>query len=232
MSQLVISEIFGPTIQGEGALVGKPTVFVRSGGCDYRCRWCDTLYAVEKKYRPEWQTLSTAAVWERIQTLSPTPILITLSGGNPALQDFAELIATGHAAGYDFAMETQGSIAKSWFSHIDYLTLSPKPPSSGMKTRWELFERCVSLAKTPQAISIKLVIADTADFNWAWDVRQRYPQFNYYLQPCNLQAGEATLEQNLQSTRELIEQVVAAGWHQATVLPQLHNLLWGNQRGV
>lgn len=232
MSQLVISEVFGPTIQGEGALVGKPTVFVRSGGCDYRCSWCDTLYAVEKKYRDDWENLSTETVWERIQTLSPTPILITLSGGNPALQDFTQLIEIGHNAGYTFAMETQGSLSKPWFSQIDYLTLSPKPPSSGMETKWEAFEKCVSLAKTPNAVSVKLVIADDVDFQWAHEVQQRYPQFQYYLQPCNLQADEVTLEQGLQSTRDLIDQVVSVGWHQATVLPQLHNILWGNQRGV
>ena len=46
-----ISEIFGPTIQGEGPLMGRPTVFVRTGGCDYRCRWCDTLYAVLPEFR-------------------------------------------------------------------------------------------------------------------------------------------------------------------------------------
>ena len=34
-----ISEIFGPTIQGQGMLIGQPTVFVRNGGCDYRCSW-------------------------------------------------------------------------------------------------------------------------------------------------------------------------------------------------
>lgn len=232
MSQLIISEVFGPTIQGEGALVGKPTVFVRSGGCDYRCSWCDTLYAVEKKYKNEWHTLSTEEVWSQIQALSPTPILITLSGGNPALQDFAKLIEIGHKAGYTFAMETQGSLSKPWFKQIDYLTLSPKPPSSGMETKWDAFERSVSLAKSPEAISIKLVVADDIDFKWAHEVQQRYPQFDYYLQPCNLQADEVTLEQGLQSTRELIDQVVAVGWHQATVLPQLHNILWGNQRGV
>jgi 7-carboxy-7-deazaguanine synthase len=37
-----ISEIFGPTIQGEGPLIGRPSVFVRTAGCDYRCTWCDT----------------------------------------------------------------------------------------------------------------------------------------------------------------------------------------------
>ncbi|RWD90497.1 MAG: 7-carboxy-7-deazaguanine synthase QueE, partial [Mesorhizobium sp.] len=53
-----ISEIFGPTVQGEGPLIGRPTVFVRTGGCDYRCRWCDTLYAVLPEFREDW-TLMT-----------------------------------------------------------------------------------------------------------------------------------------------------------------------------
>jgi 7-carboxy-7-deazaguanine synthase len=48
---ILISEIFGPTVQGEGPLVGRPTVFVRTGGCDYRCAWCDTLYAVLPEHR-------------------------------------------------------------------------------------------------------------------------------------------------------------------------------------
>ena len=232
MSQLIISEIFGPTVQGEGALVGKPTVFVRTGGCDYRCSWCDTLYAVEKQYKDEWQTLSTQAVWEQIQALSPAPILITLSGGNPALMDFSSLIEIGHQAGYTFALETQGSIAKPWFAQLDYLTLSPKPPSSAMKTKWDLFEKCLSVASNPDTISIKLVVADDDDFEWAQTVQRRYPDYGYYLQPCNLDADESTIEQGLASTRQLIDRVIAAEWHDATVLPQLHNLLWGNQRGV
>jgi len=232
MSQLIISEIFGPTVQGEGALVGRPTVFVRTGGCDYRCSWCDTLYAVEKKYKADWHTLSTDQVWEQIQALSPTPILITLSGGNPALMDFTALIEKGHAAGYTFALETQGSISKPWFTQLDYLTLSPKPPSSGMTTKWDLFDACLALAASPEALSIKLVVADEIDFAWAYDLQQRYPSYNYFLQPCNLEADESTIEQGLESTRVLIDRVVKAGWHQATVLPQLHNLLWGNERGV
>jgi len=232
MSQLIISEIFGPTVQGEGALIGKPTVFVRSGGCDYRCSWCDTLYAVEKKYKNDWATMSSELAWEQITGLSPTPILITLSGGNPALMDFAELIETGHAEGYTFALETQGSISKPWFKQLDYLTLSPKPPSSDMQTKWDLFENCLSLAASPEAISIKLVIADKADFDWALALQQRYPGYRYYLQPCNLQGEASTMEQGLAATRELIDRVIASGWHEATVLPQLHNLLWGNTRGV
>jgi len=49
--EIRVSEIFGPTIQGEGALIGQPTVFVRTGGCDYRCSWCDSLHAVDSRFR-------------------------------------------------------------------------------------------------------------------------------------------------------------------------------------
>lgn len=44
---LPVIEIFGPTVQGEGAEAGVPTHFLRLGGCDYRCAWCDTMYAVD-----------------------------------------------------------------------------------------------------------------------------------------------------------------------------------------
>lgn len=45
-----VSEIFGPTIQGEGALIGEPTVFVRTGGCDYRCVWYNTMHTVNNEF--------------------------------------------------------------------------------------------------------------------------------------------------------------------------------------
>ena len=58
---ILIAEIFGPTIQGEGALIGLPTVFVRTGGCDYRCSWCDSLHAVSSAYRHDWGSMSSEA---------------------------------------------------------------------------------------------------------------------------------------------------------------------------
>ncbi len=80
-----ISEIFGPTIQGEGPLIGRPTVFVRTGGCDYRCTWCDTLYAVLPAYRNEWALMTPADIMARVEELAGgNPVLVSLSGGNPA----------------------------------------------------------------------------------------------------------------------------------------------------
>src|SRR5947208_16829453 len=88
-----ISEIFGPTCQGEGPLSGRPTVFVRTAGCDYRCAWCDTLYAVLPEYSEEWVSMTPPQIMTRVNELAEGhPVLISLSGGNPALQPLAPLI--------------------------------------------------------------------------------------------------------------------------------------------
>ena len=62
-----VIEIFGPTIQGEGAEAGLPTHFVRFGGCDYRCSWCDTMYAVDPAVvRATPSALSVDEIVERL----------------------------------------------------------------------------------------------------------------------------------------------------------------------
>src|SRR5690348_13408634 len=113
---IMVVEAFGPTVQGEGALIGKPTVFVRTGGCDYQhCSWCDTLYAVLPEHKSEWTPMTAEAIMDQVRRLSgDQPILVTLSGGNPAIQPLGELIDLGHETGYTFALETQGSVAQSW----------------------------------------------------------------------------------------------------------------------
>jgi 7-carboxy-7-deazaguanine synthase len=128
MSQRIrISEIFGPTIQGEGPLIGRPTVFVRTAGCDYRCSWCDTLYAVLPEYRDEWSAMTASEILTRVNGLvGNQPVLISLSGGNPALQPLDDLISLAHQSGHSLAMETQGSLAQPWFAKLDWLILSPK----------------------------------------------------------------------------------------------------------
>src|SRR3954454_18364888 len=81
-----VIEIFGPTIQGEGAEAGLPTHFVRLGGCDYRCSWCDTMYAVDPAtVRATSERLEVAEIVERLGRLDGHPEWVTLSGGNPAL---------------------------------------------------------------------------------------------------------------------------------------------------
>jgi len=181
---LRIAEIFGPTIQGEGALIGVPTVFVRTGGCDYRCIWCDSMHAVDSAYRHTWAPMTTEAVMAEIERLAGGPLTVSLSGGNPAIQDFGPLIAMGRARGYGFGLETQGSVARDWFADLDLLTLSPKPPSSAMDTDWALLDACIASAKTARIV-LKIVVFDEGDYAYARDVAARYPALPVYLQPGN-----------------------------------------------
>lgn len=229
-----ISEIFGPTIQGEGALIGQPTVFVRTGGCDYRCVWCDTPHAVDSEYREEWRPMSAEDVFARVKELSGgKPLLVSLSGGNPAIQPLGDLIRLGQAEDYSLALETQGSIAQDWFEDLDVLTLSPKPPSSKMDTDWNAFEACLDAAADGPEIAMKIVVFDEGDYAYARDAAKRYPDLPLYLQPGNHQvSGDADMQGLNDRMLWLAERVTKDKWFDATVLPQLHVMLWGNQRGV
>jgi len=239
-TDLRISEIFGPTIQGEGALIGEPTVFVRTGGCDYRCVWCDTLHAVDSAYRDTWTPMAADAVMVEILRLSGnTPLTVSLSGGNPAIQPLGDVIALGKPLGYRFALETQGSIARDWFAALDVLVLSPKPPSSEMTTDWDMLRACVDAAGPDTQTILKIVVFDDADYAYARDVASRFPHLRIVLQPGNptppTRDGHepvVDIEATLDRTRALVDRVTQDRWFNARVLPQLHVLLWGNRRGV
>ncbi|EJZ16802.1 7-carboxy-7-deazaguanine synthase QueE [Rhizobium sp. Pop5] len=235
-----VSEIFGPTIQGEGALIGLPTVFVRTGGCDYRCSWCDSLHAVDSAFRDQWMSMSVEAIWQEVTKLSGgKPLTVSLSGGNPAIQPLGPLIELGHSNGYRFALETQGSVARDWFRDLDTLVLSPKPPSSGMQTDWEQVGNCLRLAAGGPEVALKIVVFDDADYAFAQEVSQRYPDIPLFLQPGNHTPpapddddARIDIDGVMDRMHWLVGKVTADQWFDARVLPQLHVLLWGNKRGV
>ncbi|MEP2943716.1 MAG: 7-carboxy-7-deazaguanine synthase QueE [Hyphomicrobiales bacterium] len=236
-----ISEIFGPTIQGEGALIGQPTVFVRTGGCDYRCTWCDSLHAVDPTYRHDWEALSAEVIFEKIKTLSSgNPLTVTLSGGNPAIQPLGDLIKLGQEAGYQFALETQGSISQDWFGDLNMLVLSPKPPSSGEQVKWDMFDECIARAGRATKVVMKIVIFNDRDYAWARDTADRYPALPLYLQtgnhtpphPEDDDDDDIDIDAINERTRWLVDKALSDQWFNVHILPQLHVLIWGNKRGV
>jgi 7-carboxy-7-deazaguanine synthase len=237
---ITVSEIFGPTIAGEGPIAGLPTIFVRTGGCDYRCAWCDTMYAVDPKHKDEWEEMSHDEILDRILNLSlGHPLLVSLSGGNPAMQPLGELIAAGQEMHYTFALETQGTVAAEWFRQLDHLVLSPKPPSSGMTFHAAKLARCLQFAAGCQSISLKLVIFDEADFNFARHVSRLHPDLPVYLQAGTSRVEAAGADAVFELRDSVLERMdwlaaraVGDKWFEARVSCQQHVLLWGDQRGV
>lgn len=229
-----ISEIFGPTIQGEGRLIGTPTVFVRTGGCDYRCSWCDSLHAVLPEHRKSWKPTTVNAIIAEVDRLAGGPILITISGGNPALQPLAPLIAVAHLRGHRVALETQGSVCRAWMQELDHMCVSPKPPSSGMHTDFDKLADVLQVA--PHDVLLKVVVFDETDYWYAREVAKHFPSVPFAISAGNadVTSGDDALVKAdiLERTRWLIEFARADRWYDLTILPQLHVLLWGNARAV
>ncbi|MCW8915011.1 MAG: 7-carboxy-7-deazaguanine synthase QueE [Magnetovibrio sp.] len=229
-----VSEIFGPTVQGEGPLIGKPTVFVRTGGCDYRCVWCDTMFAALPEHSQTWAPMSAEEILDQVKKLSGgQPILITLSGGNPAMQDLEPLIKLGKSQGFSFSLETQGSIPRDWFSQLDWLFVSPKPPSSQETPDWSQIEACVNAAGSAD-IAMKVPVFDEIDYEFAKSVEKRFPTLPLYLQVGNEQTStedtKALHEHMIGRYRWLVDLIARDQWYSPTILPQLHAIIWGNER--
>lgn len=224
-----VVEIFGPVLQGEGRMIGVQTLFVRFGYCDFRCSWCDSLYAVTPGVvQGTAERLTEGEIRERLRALSAHTPWVTLSGGNPALHDLGGLVAGLHAEGRRVAVETQGTVFRPWLGNCEVVTVSPKPPSSGMTTNYAQLDRFAAFP----AANLKVVVFDDADYAYARDIHRRYPGVPFYVQVGN-NVGEddtASLLAKLDwlSARALGDPDMA----DAIVLPQLHVLLYGNKRGV
>lgn len=165
----------------------------------------------------------------RLRALDPHCREVSLSGGNPALHDCTDLLAHLHGAGYRCHVETQGSRPAAWLAAADSVTVSPKPPSSAMDTDWDRLDQTIRIAAQPD---LKIVIFGEPDYAYSQDVHRRYPEL-----PLTLQVGNHVgTDDNcslLAKLRWLANMVLADPTMQGVaVLPQLHVLLWGNQRGV
>jgi 7-carboxy-7-deazaguanine synthase len=230
-------EIFGPTIQGEGMVIGRKTMFVRTAGCDYRCSWCDSAFTWDGSEKAKIRMLSPMEVYQELMELGGNNFNhVTISGGNPALigEPMKEFIQILHDHNIRVGLETQGSRWQEWFLLVDDLTISPKPPSSGMKTDFEVLDSIIQ-SLSPERISLKVVVFNDQDFQYAKTVHKRYPEIIFYLSVGNsdpYEGGDIS-SRLLTSLDWLWEKVIQdPEMNDVRPLPQLHALVWANKRGV
>lgn len=250
MGKIPVMEIFGPTIQGEGMVIGRKTIFVRTGGCDYRCAWCDSAFTWNGTEKAKMMTptevfmeifrvgaLEIGRVVDDVHTVQNFDH-VTISGGNPALigDPMEELIDYLHEAKIKVGLETQGSRWQSWMTKVDDLIISPKPPSSKMKTDWEMLDAIVEkLTDAGTNFSLKVVVFDDDDFEYARGVHLRYPHVPFFLSVGNEDPNEEgdISGRLLKKLDWLWEKVLQdPDMNDVRPLPQLHTLVWANKRGV
>jgi 7-carboxy-7-deazaguanine synthase len=225
-----ISEIFY-SIQGEGALIGVPSVFVRTSGCNLRCTWCDTPYT---SWAPEGQFLSVDRIRETVSGFGAAHVVVT--GGEPLIApDIAELTAALRADGLHITIETAGTVAAP--VTCDLMSISPKLSNSTpvereggrwanvhdrLRYRPEVLQRLMSICQ----YQLKFVVCSPGDLEEIEKIRLEIgaPPSNVMLMPEGVRS-ESLSEKSLW----LVDVCKAKGFRYS---PRLHIDLWGERRGV
>jgi organic radical activating enzyme len=153
------------TLQGEGFHTGRAAYFIRLGGCDVGCVWCD----VKDSWDAAGHPLMTTKEIANIAAENPGRIAV-VTGGEPAMHELSFICDELHSAGFRVHIETSGSHPLS--GQLDWVTLSPK------KFKAPLDE------SLQQADELKIVVYHKSDFAWAEQHAAKVrPDCRLYLQP-------------------------------------------------
>jgi 7-carboxy-7-deazaguanine synthase len=224
---LKIAEIFY-SLQGEGALIGTPSVFVRTSGCNLRCTWCDTPYT---SWTPEGAERSLDSIVEEVTGYGAEHVVIT--GGEPMIAPGIEELT--HRLPQHVTIETAGTVDTP--VRCDLMSISPKlansTPLDRDSGRWaqqherlryqpEILKRLIQL----YSYQLKFVIVDPADLA---EVRAIVEDIGAARSRVVLMAEGIEASALAERGRWLAEIAKREGYR---FTPRLHVDLWGNRRGV
>ncbi len=221
-----IAEIFY-SVQGEGSLLGAPSVFVRTSGCNLRCSWCDTPYA---SWQPEGTEMSVGEILDRVRDFKAPYAVVT--GGEPMIAPgIASLTKALRGLGMHITIETAGTVHHEL--DCDLMSISPKLSNSAPEGAFRLQHERLRIQ--PDVLKglireyeyqLKFVIAAARDLE---EVRTVVVQIGadmrkVILMPEGISADE--LRTKGQWVAELCKE------HGFRFSPRLHVDLWGNRRGI
>ncbi len=136
------------TIQGEGYNTGKAAYFIRLGGCDVGCVWCDVKDSWDASKHPAH---SISSLLELVEQASARRVVIT--GGEPAMYDLEPITSLFKTKGKELFIETSGAypITGYW----DWICVSPKKFKAPLKSELK------------KANELKVIVFNQSDFDWA-----------------------------------------------------------------
>jgi 7-carboxy-7-deazaguanine synthase len=252
---LLISEIFGPTLQGEGRQQGQPCAFVRLGGCNLTCSFCDTPYTWAftdrqvakheggKKYDPkqELRRMDAVDVAAAVRKILPSGGLVVFSGGEPMLQQAKIVQVMGELGGlpyYRFAVETAGTIAPS--GDIRTLVVSDRfttdrDPFLQLTVSPKLENSGNDRKKSEVPDAIRAYNTLGADFKFVVDGPTILLFIEEFVKHYGIDSDRVWLmpegtrrESLLEIGPRVANCALSNGWN---FTQRMHVLLWGNERG-
>ena len=163
-TELPIMESFH-TIQGEGAHTGTAAFFIRTGGCDVGCVWCDVKESWNAEDHPK------KSVQNILEELKPIPVdVVVITGGEPLMYNMTSLTIALQKSDYKTHVETSGvyKLSGDW----DWICFSPK---KFKKPRQEFYDF---------GNELKVIVYNMSDFAWAEDHAQKMnTNAKLFLQP-------------------------------------------------
>ncbi|AXH13182.1 7-carboxy-7-deazaguanine synthase QueE [Halarcobacter bivalviorum] len=251
MSLLEVNEIFGPTIQGEGKLVGTPSIFIRLGKCNFKCEGfnveyetpsgikkcsCDSYYAVDMAFKEQWQQMNAQQIIKEVLLLEPNyKIDIVITGGEPLLywknEEFQKLLKHYIENNYKVTIETNGSL------NIDLTETYQKQILFSMSVK--LSNSLEPLKKRVNVNTLTKIITETEGSYLKFVIDEGFkeeanieiqnilssiPKVDVFLMPM----GD-TAEQINKNSEAVINLAIENGYKYCD---RLHIRVWDNKRGV
>ena len=218
-----ISEIFY-SLQGEGTLVGVPSAFIRTSGCNLRCSWCDTPYT---SWSPEGREMSVEEIVAQARWFGASHAVVT--GGEPML--FEETVELTRSLGMHVTVETAGTVFRA--VHCDLMSISPKlansTPEGQFQAQHERLRYQPEVLKRLMAeypYQLKFVVSSEADLA---EILRMMGETGADRGRVLLMA-EGTDAETIRGRAEWIAQICKREGFRYS--PRLHVDLWGNRRGV
>ena len=224
--ELKIAELFY-SLQGEGALVGVPSVFIRTSGCNLRCAWCDTPYT---SWQPEGVEMDLDRILDEVKAHPARHAVVT--GGEPMIApEIVPLTERLGALGIHVTVETAGTVFQPVF--CDLMSISPKLANSTPGDRWaaqhdrlRIQPRVLRELMNRYHHQLKFVVAEREDLD---EIRAILEQLRAGADSVVLMPEGTDSERLRERSLWLAEICKQEGFRFS---PRLHVDLWGNRRGV
>lgn len=225
---LVVSEVFGPTFQGEGPSAGRAAAFVRLGRCNLACSWCDTPYTWDwDRFDPavELRRTPVGSVLDELVAMAPEIVVVT--GGEPLLQQrhLAPLLARCAAQGWPLEIETNGTIVPdpAIVGLVHQWNVSPKLANSGIELGRRIRPDALAALQATGRAVFKFVVTHQDELAEVAELADTHRLAPIWIMPEGTDPTTVT-----QRARLLAQPVLDRGWN---LTPRLHVLLWGDERG-